>query len=141
MSRVKRTLKASNVLSAVGLTAKTIPALQWLGGTSVVTQGARKVYSRSLFAIEPQRSAGIVDSETPLRDHRRVGGNWLIVGINAESRGGQPSAWVVETRLSDGLAKKASAGVAKTVEWAETDVVLGQAARAIGQLGSKKYTR
>jgi len=57
----------------------------------------------SLFAIEPQRSSGIDDGEAPLRDHGRVGGNWLIVGIDANCRGCQPSAWVVEARLSDAV--------------------------------------
>lgn len=58
--------------------------------------GTENIYSRSLFAIEPQRRAGIDDGEAPLRDHGRVSGNWLIVGIDAERRGSQPSAWVVE---------------------------------------------
>ena len=95
---VKRTLKAWNVLSAVGLTAKTIPALQWLGKnvSRRYSGGTESIYSRSLFAIEPQRGAGIDDGEAPLRDHGRVGGNWLIVGIDAERRGSQPSAWVAE---------------------------------------------
>lgn len=66
--------------------------------------------SRSLFAEEPQRRASVDDSEAILRNHRRVGGNRLIVGIDAKGRGSQPSARVVETRLGDGLARNASGG-------------------------------
>ena len=80
--RIKRTLKASNVLSAVGLTARTMPALQWLGRSisgPLRQENIKYVYSRSLFAIEPQRRASVVDGEAPLRDHRCVGGNWLVV--------------------------------------------------------------
>lgn len=32
-------------------------------------ENTKCVYSRSLFAIEPQGRAGVVDGETPLRDH------------------------------------------------------------------------
>lgn len=39
--RITHTLKASNVLSAVGLTAKTMPALQWLGKGISVHYGKR----------------------------------------------------------------------------------------------------
>jgi len=39
--RITRTLKASNVLSVVGLTAKTMPALQWLGKGISVHYGRR----------------------------------------------------------------------------------------------------
>lgn len=66
------------------------------------------MYSRSLFTIEPQRSAGIDDGEAPLGNHCRVGGNWLIVGVDAEGRGSQPSARVVEARLGNALVNEAS---------------------------------
>ena len=39
--RIKRTLKASNVSLAVGLTAKTMPALQWLGRSISAHYGMR----------------------------------------------------------------------------------------------------
>jgi hypothetical protein len=54
------------------------------------------MYSRSLFTIEPQRSGGVVDGEAPLRDRRRVGGSWLVVGIDTSGRGAQPSARIGE---------------------------------------------
>jgi len=50
----------------------------------------------SLFAIEPQRSSDVDNSEAPLRDHCRVGSNRQIVGIDAKGRGSQPSARVGE---------------------------------------------
>jgi hypothetical protein len=57
----------------------------------------------SLFAVEPQRSTGIDDSEAPLRDHGRISRNWLIVGINSKCWGGQPGAWVVEAGLGNAV--------------------------------------
>jgi hypothetical protein len=48
-SRIKRTLKASKVLSAVGLTAKTMPALQWLG-RSVSARYCRRIQSECTHA-------------------------------------------------------------------------------------------
>lgn len=95
---VRRTLKASNVLLAVGLTAKTMPSLQWLkknvGNHS--GESVESVHSLSLFAVEPQGGGGIVDSEAVFRDRCRIGRDWLKAGIDAKTWGTQPSAWVGE---------------------------------------------
>ena len=85
------------------------------------------MHSRSscLFAIEPQRRAGVGDGEAPLRDRRRVGGNWLEAGINTSA---QLGAWICEGRLGDGLAEEASEAI-KPVRWAETNMVSGDTAK------------
>ena len=53
----------------------------------------KSVCSLSLLAIEPQRSAGIVDNEAELGDRFRVGVNWLESGIDSR---GQHGAWAGE---------------------------------------------
>ena len=111
----KRTLNSANVLLAVGLTAKTMPARQCLGGNiSTRSDGkAENVHSRPLFAKEPQRSGGIFNSEAPLRDRCGVGRDRLVVGINAS---GQSSARIVEARLGSTLAKEASGRAVEKIE-------------------------
>ena len=37
----------------------------------------------SLFTVEPQGSASILDSERPFREGGRSGGDWLETGVNA----------------------------------------------------------
>lgn len=54
------------------------------------------MHSPRLFAIEPQRSGGIFDSEAELRDRCGVGSDWLETGINSKTRSGQPGAWLGE---------------------------------------------
>lgn len=62
--------------------------------------------SPRLPTIEPQRRAGVGNSETVLRNRRRVGGDWLEVGIDARARAGQPSARIVEARLGNTLTQR-----------------------------------
>jgi hypothetical protein len=98
----------------------------------ILEGGYKSLHSRpcSLLAIKPQRSGGIVDSEAILRDRCVVGRNRQEAGIDARVRGSQPSAWIGEGGLGDGLATDVNKASGGAVEWAETNMVAGHATRA-----------
>jgi len=87
----------------VGASCLVLEGLERLIGGGVDGKDHPSFTVGSLFAKEPQRSTGVGDGEAPLRDHGRVGGDRLVVGINTKCRGSQPRAWVVEAGLSDAM--------------------------------------